>query len=50
MRCSCCRPMRFVRWPMGSGHSLRPDVRERLTVVRAISPDVYEAYLKGRYA
>jgi serine/threonine-protein kinase len=30
--------------------SLRPDVRERLTVVRAISPDVYEAYLKGRYA
>ena len=30
--------------------SLRPDVRERLTVVRAISPDVYQAYLKGRYA
>ena len=30
--------------------NLRPDVRERLRVVRAISPDVYEAYLKGRYA
>ena len=29
---------------------LRPDVRERLMVVRAVSPDVYEAYLKGRYA
>ena len=29
---------------------LRPEVRERLTVVRAISPDVYEAYVKGRYA
>ena len=29
---------------------LRPDVRERLTMVRAIGPDVYEAYVKGRYA
>ena len=29
---------------------LRPEVRERLTVVRAISPDVYKAYVKGRYA
>ena len=29
---------------------LRPEVRERLTTVRAIGPDVYEAYLKGRYA
>ena len=29
---------------------LRPAARERLTTVRAISPDVYEAYLKGLYA
>lgn len=35
---------------MGIRANLRPDVRERLTVVRAISPDVYEAYVKGRYA
>ena len=34
----------------GMRADLRPDVRERLTTVRAISPDVYEAYLKGRYA
>lgn len=35
---------------VGIRATLRPDVRERLTTVRAISPDVYEAYLKGRYA
>jgi serine/threonine-protein kinase len=29
--------------------TLRPGVRERLAAVRAVSPDVYEAYLKGRY-
>ena len=29
--------------------SLRPGARERLTMVPAIRPDVYEAYLKGRY-
>jgi tetratricopeptide (TPR) repeat protein/TolB-like protein/predicted Ser/Thr protein kinase len=28
---------------------LRPGAAERLTTVRAIDPDVYEAYLKGRY-
>jgi serine/threonine-protein kinase len=29
--------------------ALRPAARERLATVRAVSPDVYEAYLKGRY-
>ena len=29
--------------------ALRPGANERLTVVPAIRPDVYEAYLKGRY-
>jgi len=29
--------------------TLTPDARERLTVVPALRPDVYEAYLKGRY-
>ena len=29
--------------------TLRPGKRERLATVRAVSPDVYEAYLKGRY-
>ena len=29
--------------------TLRPAARERLASVRAVSPDVYEAYLKGRY-
>lgn len=29
--------------------TMRPAVRERLATVRAVSPDVYEAYLKGRY-
>jgi TolB-like protein/tetratricopeptide (TPR) repeat protein/predicted Ser/Thr protein kinase len=29
--------------------TLKPAVRERLAAVRAVSPDVYEAYLKGRY-
>ncbi len=29
--------------------SLRSGARERLTTVRSVSPDVYEAYLKGRY-
>jgi TolB-like protein/Tfp pilus assembly protein PilF/predicted Ser/Thr protein kinase len=29
--------------------TLRPAARERLATVRAVSPDVYEAYLKGRY-
>lgn len=29
--------------------ALRPGARERLTMVPVIRPDVYEAYLKGRY-
>jgi serine/threonine-protein kinase len=29
--------------------TLRSPARERLTSIRAVSPDVYEAYLKGRY-
>jgi TolB-like protein/tetratricopeptide (TPR) repeat protein/tRNA A-37 threonylcarbamoyl transferase component Bud32 len=29
--------------------TLRPGARERLTAVRAVSPAVYEEYLKGRY-
>jgi len=29
--------------------TLRTGARERLTAVRSVSPDVYEAYLKGRY-
>jgi serine/threonine-protein kinase len=29
--------------------TLNPAARERLATVRAVSPDVYEAYLKGRY-
>jgi len=29
--------------------ALRPGATERLTMVPAINPDVYEAYLKGRY-
>jgi len=29
--------------------TLRPGARERLAAIRAVSPDVYEAYLKGRY-
>jgi TolB-like protein/Flp pilus assembly protein TadD len=29
--------------------ALRPEARERLTIVPVIRPDVYEAYLKGRY-
>lgn len=29
--------------------TLRPDARERLVTTRAVSPAVYEAYLKGRY-
>ena len=29
--------------------TLPPAARERLTTVRAVSPEVYEAYLKGRY-
>jgi TolB-like protein/tetratricopeptide (TPR) repeat protein len=28
---------------------VRPDDAERLTRIRAVDPDVYEAYLKGRY-
>jgi eukaryotic-like serine/threonine-protein kinase len=29
--------------------TLRPAIQERLAVARAISPEVYEAYLKGKY-
>jgi serine/threonine-protein kinase len=29
--------------------TLRPGARERLTAIRAVSPAVYEEYLKGRY-
>ena len=29
--------------------TLTPEVRQRLAAVRAVSPEVYEAYLKGRY-
>ena len=29
--------------------TLKPEARERLAAIRAVSPDVYEAYLKGRY-
>ena len=29
--------------------TVNPETRERLTLVRAVNPDVYEAYLKGRY-
>jgi TolB-like protein/Tfp pilus assembly protein PilF len=29
--------------------TLKPAVRQRLAAVRAVSPEVYEAYLKGRY-
>jgi eukaryotic-like serine/threonine-protein kinase len=29
--------------------TLKPAVRDRLAAVRAVSPEVYEAYLKGRY-
>lgn len=29
--------------------TLRPAARERLASIRAVSPEVYEAYLKGRY-
>jgi eukaryotic-like serine/threonine-protein kinase len=29
--------------------TLHPDVRERLTMVRAVEPRAYEAYLKGRF-
>lgn len=29
--------------------TFRPGARERLAAIRAVSPDVYEAYLKGRY-
>ena len=29
--------------------TMRPGARERLATIRAVSPDVYEAYLKGRY-
>jgi eukaryotic-like serine/threonine-protein kinase len=29
--------------------TLRPEARERLATIRAVSPEVYEAYLKGRY-
>jgi serine/threonine protein kinase/tetratricopeptide (TPR) repeat protein len=29
--------------------TLRPAARDRLASIRAVSPDVYEAYLKGRY-
>ena len=29
--------------------TMRPEARERLATVRAVSPDVYEAFLKGRY-
>jgi serine/threonine-protein kinase len=28
---------------------LRPDFRDRLATARAVSPEVYEAYLKGKY-
>lgn len=29
--------------------SLKPGAQDRLATIRAVSPDVYEAYLKGRY-
>jgi eukaryotic-like serine/threonine-protein kinase len=29
--------------------TIKPDARQRLTTVRAVGPDVSEAYLKGRY-
>jgi len=29
--------------------TLKPEARERLAAIRAVSPDVYEAYLKGRF-
>lgn len=29
--------------------TLKPAARERLAAIRAVSPEVYEAYLKGRY-
>lgn len=29
--------------------TLKPAARERLATIRAVSPEVYEAYLKGRY-
>ena len=29
--------------------TLRPTAKERLATIRAVSPEVYEAYLKGRY-
>jgi len=29
--------------------TLKPAARERFATIRAVSPDVYEAYLKGRY-
>ncbi len=29
--------------------AVRPEAQERLATVRAVRPDVYEAYLKGRY-
>jgi serine/threonine-protein kinase len=30
--------------------TIRPGARERFATVRAVNPDAYEAYLKGRYA
>jgi eukaryotic-like serine/threonine-protein kinase len=30
--------------------TVRPDARERLGTVRAVNPDAYQEYLKGRYA
>ena len=29
--------------------SIRPEMRDRLVTVRAVSPEVYESYLQGRY-
>ena len=34
---------------LGLRLAVRPEARERLNVVRAVNPEAYQAYLKGRY-
>jgi tetratricopeptide (TPR) repeat protein len=46
---SSCRPAIVRALADGVQATLHPGLRERLTMVRAVDPQAYEAYLKGRF-